>query len=280
MEYLLPFDDMSTKRMTTFMDTVGRKFVELSRFKYMFYSLVRKNLYGKYKNSVFGFLWNFITPAILILLFYIVFENFMGKDVPNYWAYLCIGMFPFTFMNTNLIGGASCITSNAGMIKKMHFPREILPLSQVAYTFLVFTIAYSIVILLMLATQCPLVLNGLLALLVIVPSMFIFSLGTILFTSSISVYFRDFEFFITATSRVLFWVTPVFYMADSLTGILSKIIWFNPLTYFVKGFQDILYSGIMPSVELLIACCFISAIMFVVGIYTFEKLKDGFAERL
>jgi lipopolysaccharide transport system permease protein len=101
-----------------FRDSIVEKFVELSRFRNMFYSLVRKNLYGKYKNSVLGFLWNFITPTILVLLFYIVFENFMGKGVPYYWAYLCIGMFPFTFMNTNLIGGASCITSSGGMVKK------------------------------------------------------------------------------------------------------------------------------------------------------------------
>lgn len=246
----------------------------------MFYSLVKRNLYGKYKNSILGFLWNFITPAISVLLFYIVFENIIGKGVPNYWAYLCIGMFPFAFMNTNLIGGASCITSNSGMVKKMYFPREILPLSQVAYTFIVFAISYSIVIIIMLITQRSLATGGLLALVIVIPTMFIFSLGTILIVSSISVYSRDFEFFIVAMSRVLFWVTPIFYMADSLTGTLSKIIWFNPLTYFVKGFQDILFWGVMPSTKLLIMCCLISLTTFIAGAQIFRKLKDGFAERI
>jgi len=139
---------------------------ELYHFRHMFYSLVRKSLFGKYKNSALGFLWNFITPAISILIFYIVFESFMGRDIPHYWAYLCVGMFPFTFMNTNLIGGASNITSNGGMIKKMYFPREILPLSQVAYTLIVFLIAYSIVAILMLITGFPLSSKGLPGLLV------------------------------------------------------------------------------------------------------------------
>jgi lipopolysaccharide transport system permease protein len=261
-------------------DSVKGKLAELRNFKQMFYSLVKKSLYGKYKNSALGFLWNFITPAISILLFYIVFENFMGRDIPNYWAYLCIGMFPFTFMNTNLIGGASCITSNGGMIKKMYFPREIIPLSQVAYTFIVFAIAYCIVAVLMIVTQYPISVNGLPALIIVIPAMFVFSLGTILITSSISVYSRDFEFFITAMARILFWITPVFYVADSLTGVLSKIIWFNPLTYFVNGFQKILYWGVMPSAEMLIICCLVSVITFIVGIFVFEKLKDGFAERI
>lgn len=261
-------------------DSIRGKLTELRKFKHMFYSLVKKNLYGKYKNSALGFLWNFITPAISILLFYIVFENFMGRDIPNYWAYLCIGMFPFTFMNTNLIGGASCITSNGGMIKKMYFPREIIPLSQVAYTFIVFAIAYCIVAVLMLITQYSVPLNGLPALFVIIPTMFVFSFGTILITSSISAYSRDFEFFITAVSRVLFWITPVFYMIDSLTGILSKIIWFNPLTYFVEGFHEIFYWGTMPSLELLTVCCSVSVVTLIIGVYVFEKLKDGFAERI
>lgn len=261
-------------------DAVKGKIDELYRFRYMFYSLVRKNLFGKYKNSALGFLWNFITPAVSILLFYLVFENFMGRDIPSYWAYLCVGMFPFSFMNTNLIGGASNITSNGGMIKKMYFPREILPLSQVAYTFIVFLIAYAIVVALMLITGFPLSTNGMLALPLVILTMFIFSFGTILFTSAISVYSRDFEYFITAFARILFWITPVFYMIDSLTGILSKIIWFNPLTYYVQSLHEIIYFGIMPSNELLIACTLLAVVMLVIGVYVFEKLKDGFAERI
>ena len=259
---------------------IREKVGEMYQFRYMFHSLVRKSLFGKYKNSALGFLWNFITPAISILLFFIVFENFMGHSITNYWAYLCIGMFPFTFMNNNLIGGASNITSNGGMIKKMYFPREILPLSQVTYTLIVFLIAYSIVIILMILTGIPMKPDGLLALPIVIVSMFFFSLGTILLTSAISVYSRDFEYLITALSRILFWVTPIFYMSGSLSGILSKIIWFNPLTYYVEGLHSVLYWGSMPNTNLLIACLLLSTVAFFVGLLVFEKLKDGFAERI
>jgi ABC-type polysaccharide/polyol phosphate export permease len=261
-------------------NAVKGKISELYRFRYMFYSLVRKSLFGKYKNSALGFLWNFITPAISILIFYIVFESFMGRDIPHFWVYLCIGMFPFAFMSNNLIGGASNITSNGGMIKKMYFPREILPLSQVAYTLIVFLIAYSIVAILMLITGFPLSSKGLPALPLIILTMFAFSFGTILLTSAISVYSRDFEYLITALARILFWVTPIFYTTDSLTGVLSTIVWLNPLTYYVEGLRDIIYTGIMPETELLIMCTIISAVMLAIGAYVFERLKDGFAERI
>jgi ABC-type polysaccharide/polyol phosphate export permease len=261
-------------------EAVKGKIQDLYRFRYMFHSLLRRNLFGKYKNSALGFLWNFITPAVSILLFYIVFENFMGRGIPHFWAYLCIGMFPFSFMSSNLIGGASNITSNGGLIKKMYFPREILPLSQVAYTLIVFFIAYSIVLLLMLFTGFPLSSDGILALPLIILTMFVFSFGTILFTSAISVYYRDFEYFITAFARILVWVTPTFYLSSSLTGILSKLIWLNPLTYYVESIHEIIYWGTMPSTNLMVACIVLSVIMLMMGLYVFEKLKDGFAERI
>ena len=109
--------------------------------------------------------------------------------------------------------------------------------------------------------------------------MFAFSLGTIL-TSTVSVYYRDFEHLIVALTRILFWVTPIFYMIESLSGVLQFVIWFNPLTYYVRGLQDIMYWGIMPSVELIVACTAVSSVSLAVGLYVFEKFKDGFAERI
>ncbi|MFA7032436.1 MAG: ABC transporter permease [Bacilli bacterium] len=262
-----------------FRDAVKGKLSELYSFRHMYYSLVQRSLFGKYRNSALGFLWNFLTPAISILLFYIVFENFMGQNIDNYWAYLCVGMFPFQFMNQNLIGGASNITSNGGMVKKIYFPREILSLSQVTYTFIIFLISYGIVISLMIATGIfP--TGGLLALPIIILTMFLFSLGTIMLTSSISVYSRDFEYLIIAFSRVLFWVTPIFYLAEARAGILYTIIWFNPLTYFVEGFHHAVCWGTMPSTGLLMGCVLISIVVFVIGALVFFKLKDGFAERI
>lgn len=258
------------------------KLREIYNYRHMYYSLVKKNLTGKYKNSTLGFLWNFLTPLITILILYIVFENFMGRGIPHFWAFLSVGMISFQFMNENLIGGASNITSNGGMVQKMYFPREILSLSQVTYTFIVFLISYTIFVLLMAVTGI-LKLNGFLALPIILLSMFMFSMGTIMLTSSISVYSRDFQYLITAFARILFWVTPIFYEVESRAGtggLLYTIIWLNPLTYYVEGLRDITYRGVLPSTEILLSCIIISIVMFIMGALVFNKLKDGFAERL
>lgn len=262
------------------MTKIEGRLIELYEFRYMLHSLIRKSLFGKYKNSVLGFLWNFITPLISVLLFYIVFENFSGQSVPYFWAYLCVGMFPVNYMTSNMIGGASCITSNGALIKKMYFPSEMLPLSQASYTLIVFIIAYLIVIALMVITGFPLKISGLLAFPFIISMMFVFSLGTILFTSAISAYSRDFEYLITALARILFWVTPIVYTIDSISGILSTIIWLNPMTYYVVSFQEILYKGVMPSAGIMASCAVLAIGALIIGTYVFNKLKDGFAERI
>lgn len=255
------------------------KLKALYNFRHMYYSLVQRSLYGKYKNSVLGFLWNFLTPTITILLFYIVFSNFMGGSIDHFWAYLCVGMFPFQFMNDNLIGGASNITSNGEMVKKMYFPREILPLSQVTYTFIVFLIAYGIIAILMYASGA-LSFNGIWAFPIVLVTMFIFTFGTILFTSSISVYSRDFQYLITALSRILFWVTPIFYTIESVSGLLYRLLWFNPLTYYVEGFHSVMYHGTIPGNGIMLGCIVLAIASLTVGLWTFNKLKDGFAERI
>lgn len=253
---------------------------ELRSFRYMFFNLVKKKLYGKYKNTVLGFIWNFIVPVLSILVLYVVFDTIRERDFPFFWAYLCIGMFPFSLMSPSITEGAGSITSNANMIKKMYFPMEILPLTQVTYSFIIFSISYIFVAILMVFVGFPLGYGGLLALPLVIITMFIFSLGMMMFVSTITVYIRDLEPLISVFGRSLFWLTPIFYSTDQLTGPLLTLVWMNPLTYYVESFHDILYRGIMPDGSVLIGCVIISLLTLVLGAYTFFKFKDGFVERI
>lgn len=256
------------------------KLGELYQFRYMFTALVKKSLAGRYKSSALGFLWNFITPAISVILFYVVFENFMGKDVPHYWAYLCIGMFSFTFLNENIIRGSTAITSNGSMIKKISFPLEIVVLAQVTYSFIVFVISYGIILFLMLSTGISMNVGSMIALLPITVTMFLFSLGSTFLLSSLTTYARDLQHLITAFARLLFWVTPIFYTTASLSGALSTIVHLNPLTYFVESYHNILYYGNLPTTSQFIITTILGVFMLMVGTIAFYRLKDGFAERV
>ena len=244
------------------------------------YSMIVRDFKGRYKNSFFGFLWHFITPVILIILFYIVFTNVKINPIDDYWVYLCVGMFPFTFFQGNIQSGSSCITSNGGMIKKMYFPREIIVFSQVISLFITLLITYVGIIIILAILGFPLSLTALAFLPILMLISIVFSLGYVFFLSSISVYVRDVQHVMTVVGRMIFWTTPIFYLASEVTGILEKIIWCNPLTYFIEAYHDILYFGVIPDTMNMITCCLLAIVAFVCGLVVFNRLKGKFAEKL
>jgi len=260
--------------------TVVGSLKEVYGYRHLLYSMVARNLKGRYKSSYLGFLWHFITPATLIIIFYIVFSSIRTSPIEDFWAYLCIGMFPFTFFQTNLGTGSNCVVSNAGMINKMYFPREILVFSQIISTFVTFIIAYAAIIILMLLAGISISLSAVLFLPLVIVLSVMFATGYVLLFSSLTVFVRDVRHFIDATARILFFMTPIFYLVSEITGVLEKIIWYNPFTWFIESYHDILYFGAVPETFQLVVCATLAIVVFIVGLMVFNKLKGKFAEVL
>ena len=253
---------------------------EIYQYRNILWALVRRNIVGRYKSSYLGFAWHFITPLCLIVLYYIVFTGIRANPIESYWIYLGCGIFPFSFMNSNLISGSGCILNNGGYISKMYFPREIVPLAQVTSSFIIMLFGYVVIMILTIASGFTLNLIALLMIPVIFVLNYIFVLGMVLLMSSIIVYVRDIQHLLTSMSMVFFFTTPMFYLASETTGILSKLIWVNPFTYFVEAYHSIVYFGTMPSIEITVACTILAAVFLVVGAIVFKRLRRGFVERL
>jgi len=249
-------------------------------YRHLLYSMVARNLKGRYKSSYLGFAWHFIAPAITIIIFYVVFTGIRAAPIENYWAFLCIGMFPFTFFQMNLGAGANCLVSEAGTIKKMYFPREIVVFAHIISTFITFIMAYLVIMVLMLLAGLHI---GVVAILYLPPILLLsvlFATGYTLFFSAITVFVKDVHHFVDAVSRLLLFMTPVFYLTSEVSGVLEKLIWRNPFTYYIESYHDILYRGIAPDLFLLGMCALFAAVALVVGYAVFSKLKGRFAEAL
>lgn len=244
------------------------------------FALVRRNLAGRYRNSYLGFAWQFIFPAVTVLIFYVVFTGIRQNPMEDFAVYLCAGMFPFFFMKTNITQGAGCIVANGAYINKMYFPRSLIVLAQVISSMVVFLISYETAILLAALSGHHLDPLALLCLVPMILLMALFSVGCVLLLSSITVYVRDVQHLMDLGSWLLFWITPIFYVSDETSGILNAIIWSNPLTYFVDCFQSLVYWGEMPGFTQIAACIFMTLVVLTAGFYAFQRLKGGFAERV
>ena len=241
--------------------------------------MVVKNLIGRYRNSLLGFGWHFVMPIITMAVYYVVFTQIRVNEIRDFWIYLASGIFAFHFMINNLVGGASCIVANSGMVKKMYFPREILVLSQVLSTFIVMVIGYLFVFGTMMGTGYEIKVS-----LVFIIPFFVLTLmfvtGYCLLFSSLTVYLRDVQYVLGSISIIFFFLTPMFFTTDSTTGLLNTIVWANPFTYYVEFLHDIIYYGSTPDVAIVIMCTIISITSLLVGMLVFRKLRGGFAERL
>ena len=166
------------------------------------------------------------------------------------------------------------------MIKKMYMPKEILVLANAISSMIVCVIGYAIVLVVLLVTSYPLDWACVLLLPFILALAFVFGVGCLFLLSSLAVYVRDIQYALGSIGIALFIMTPMRYMASDATGILSILIWCNPLTYYVEFVHDILYFSQMPSVFYTNMCTVLAFAMLIIGYAVFRKLRHGFVKRL
>ena len=110
--------------------------------------------------------------------------------------------------------------------------------------------------------------------------MFIFVTGYSLLLSAVTVYVKDIQHLLNSLTIVFFFMTPMYFTIDILSGIFAKVIWVNPFTYFVEAYHSLVYYGTTPELMISLGCVVISVVSLVIGIVVFRALRHGFAERL
>ena len=161
----------------------------------------------------------------------------------------------------------------------MYFPRCILVIAQVLSSFIVMLIGYSVVLIAIFIVYGK--VNYSIAMLpLILIIMFFFVLGYSLFFSAVNVYSRDVQHFLSAISIIFYFLTPMYFTMDSISGLLRTVVLFNPFTYYVEAVHQIIYYGTIPEFINLGICLLLSILTMIVGYVVFKRLKNGFAERL
>lgn len=253
---------------------------ELYNYKELLKNNVKKDIRGKYKGSFLGILWSFINPLLSALVYAIVFPIILKNTQENYVTYLIIGILPWTFFVNVINQGTFCIVGNSGIIKKVYFPRAILPLSIVISGLINFLISCLIIFIFLFFSGIGFSIQILWVPLIILIQC-IFSLGLILITSSINVYIRDAEYIINFIISILFYATPILYSSEMFIGTefewLSSI---NPMATIINSYKDIFYYQCSPDFKSLFIVFSFSLVLVLIGIKVFKKLEKGFAEEV
>mgnify|MGYP004540713159 CR=1 FL=1 len=252
---------------------------ELYQYREFLKTNVKKDIRGKYKGSFLGVLWSFINPLLTALVYAIVFPFILKGSQDNYVTFIVIAILPWNWFTTVISQGTFCILANAGIIKKVYFPREILPISTATSGLVNFLISTPIILMFLLFSGIGFS-KYILFLPVIAIIQYLLTLAIIMITSAINVYIRDAEYIINFFVTMLFYATPVLYSADLFPKQFRQFLYLNPMTTIINGYRDIFYYKQMPDYLALGIVFIISILLLLLGFKIFRKLEKGFAEEV
>lgn len=254
-------------------------FKNLYNYRELLKTNVKKEIRGKYKNSFLGVLWSFLNPLLQIIVYALVFQVILKNPKENYAIFICCGLIPWTFFSSTITRTAFTMVENGNILKKVYFPREILPISIVTSELVNFLIS-TIIILGFVVFGGLGISKYILFYPIVLLAQYLLLIGISLIVSSISVYVRDLQHLIGVAMQLLFYATPIVYSLDSLPDNLMWILKINPMTYIINGYRDIFYNQTMIDIGPLTVLIGISIVLCIIGYLIFNKLQKGFAEQL
>ena len=254
-------------------------FKNIYNYRELLKTNVKKEIRGKYKNSALGVVWTFLNPLLQLLVYALIFPLILKTTQPYYVIFVCVGLIPWTFFTTSVSQSAWTVIANGNIVKKVYFPREILPISVVTSAMVNFLISTIIIV-----AFCFIYGLGLTKYIVFFPIVliiqYILQLGIAFILSAFTVYFRDLEHFIQIILQVMFYATPIVYSSDTIPEAFRFIINLNPMAHIINAYRSIFYNQTMPDFKALGILFLISTIFCIIGYFIFRKLQKGFAEEL
>ena len=268
----------------------------LYRYRVLVQSLISRELKARYRGTVLGFLWSFINPLLLMIIYTIVFGFIIGPRDPAfgesrvlYALFLFCGVLPWTWFSSSSIESANILMIQGNLIKKVLFPAEVLPVVVVTSNFIHFLFGLPILLaakllIVLFVPQAPpfSAYIGLLPLVLLVQ--FVFSLGFGFLISSLTVHFRDIKDILSNLLTFWFFATPIIYPmtfpAVQNSNLFRFFLNLNPMTHIIQGYHDTLFAGRPPDWLHLGGTLLFALILFWAGHTVFDRLRDSFPEEV
>ncbi len=284
------------------------RLLSLWRSRELFGFLVRKEISVKYKNSVLGFMWSMLNPAFTLAVFFVLFTVFMPNGIPNFVIYMFSAMLLWNLFQTSVLSGTGTIVANAGIVKKVAFPREILALASVGSAFMFFVFQAIVMVVFMFAFWHRPLWSEMWLLLPALLAVALFASALSVFLAAVNVYLRDVQHLVEVALMAWFWAVPGIYaFSGRVHDQLARhhILWLyflNALTPPVMTFQRVFYAQMHPRSTLYphalvpngvlaryplhwfvlsdLTVIVVSALLLLGALVVFGRLEGNFAEEL
>jgi lipopolysaccharide transport system permease protein len=261
-----------------------RNLRELHQYRGLLWSLTQRELKARYRGSVLGFLWTFLNPTLLMLVYSLLFSVYMRNSMKYYTYFLFIGLLPWIWFSSSVGGGATAISDRRDLLTKVRFPAQVLPATVVASNLANYLLSLPLMV----------ILGGIfgiwptwhvVAFPVVLAIQLLFTLGMSYLISALNVAFRDLQHIIANVLTLAFFLTPVLYSYRDVEQKLAQypvlgnlLLYANPMAVIVRSYQSIFYEQTLPAFLPLAGVLGVSVALLWISSHVFEARREEFAE--
>jgi lipopolysaccharide transport system permease protein len=238
-----------------------------------------RTIRSRYQQSALGVVWAILQPAASVIIFAIVFTRFIPIDTQGvpYIVFAYTAMVPWTFFAASLNDMVDSLVNNMGLVAKIYFPREILPVAALLARLLDFGIASAVLAVLILLYQMPVNVLSLAWIPVILATQIGLSLGLGFATSALNVFYRDIRHLIGLGLQLWLYATPIIYPASLVPEALRTLYFLNPMAGIIESYRAVILRGETPPPYLLLSIV-VSAALLAAGYWFFKRVEFQFAD--
>jgi lipopolysaccharide transport system permease protein len=244
-------------------------------YKFVLHNLIAKDFRIRYRNMSLGVFWSVLNPLVMMGVLTFVFTRIMSSSIPHFAVFLFCGLVPFNFFSIGWLNGTTSLVDNAGLIKRVPVPREIIPISAVlsncAHLLIQIGLLIGMVFISGLSLNVHWVWIPLLLALEVV-----FVCGLALLFSGLNVYIRDTRYIVESATVVLWWLVPIIYDFAIIPQHFKNIYQFNPVAALVLAMRTIILDAQAPAHMLLFKLGSVSFATLAIGWFMFTRMERRF----
>ena len=250
-------------------------FQKMKKYQFLFEELVKRDFKKKYKRTVLGIGWSLLSPLLMLLVMKVVFTQFFGRNTPHYTIYLFCGNLIYSYYSESTKSGMRSLMENSKVFTKVTVPKYLFLLSKNVQTFISFLL--TLVIFFGFVTADHLAFTWkFICLLYPIVCLILFNIGVGLILSALYVFFRDVEYLYDVFTRLLMYLSAIFYTIDRYPPNVQNLFLLNPVYLFIRYFRKIVIEATIPSVWFHLLMLGDVVIALGVGCWMYKKYNTRF----